>query len=310
MLNVMPSIEPKKPEKKYTGLSLRARILRKITLVVPLAIFIIMIIMAIFADLSWIGLPDVGLSPYDPNDGRMRDRFLPPSFMEDGKPEYFLGTDKLGRDILSRIIHGARVSLSVSLLVIAITASIGTILGIAAGYLGGRFEAFVMRVVDVALSFPPLILAMLLATSVGPGFWTVVFALSILGWAGYARLVRGEALRIRESDFVAQARVNGASSLRIMFKHVFPNVVNSLIVIMTLMVGAMILAESAFSYLGIGITAPQASWGSMVSDGRNDIDGAWWISVFPGIAIGLVVMSGNFLGDWIRDKMDPRLRQL
>jgi peptide/nickel transport system permease protein len=309
MLNIMPTIE-EKPRPKFTGLSRQARILRGLSLYVPATIMTIMVLVAIFADLAWIGLPNVGLAPKDPNDGRARDKLLPPAFMEGGKSEYLLGTDRLGRDVLSRVIHGARVSLSVSLLVIFITAFIGTVLGITAGYLGGRIEGFIMRVVDVALSFPGLLLAMLLAVSIGPGYWTVVLALSILGWAGYARLIRGEALRLRESDFVAQARVNGASTLRIMLRHIFPNVLNSLIVIMTLQVGMMILAESALSFLGIGITAPQASWGSMVSDGRTDLDRAWWISAFPGIAIGLVVMSGNFLGDWIRDKLDPRLRQL
>jgi peptide/nickel transport system permease protein len=309
MFSITPTLEVKKPGKQYTGLSRRARLLRGLSLWVPVCIMALMVIVAIFADLAWIGLPDVGLAPKNPNDGVARDKLLPPSFMEGGKDEYLLGTDKLGRDVLSRIIHGARVSLSVSLLVIAITAAIGTVLGIVAGYMGGRTDGFIMRVVDVALSFPGLVLAMLLAVSIGPGYWTVVAALSILGWAGYARLVRGEALRLRDSDFVAQARVNGASPLRIMLKHIFPNVLNSLIVIMTLSVGMMILAESALSFLGIGITAPQASWGSMVSDGRTDLDRAWWISTFPGICIGLVVMSGNFLGDWIRDKLDPRLRQ-
>ena len=163
---------------------------------------------------------------------------------------------------------------------------------------------------NMALSFPFLLLAMLLAIAIGPGFWTVVMALSVLGWAGYARMIRGEAMRINQSDFVAQARVSGASGWRIMTRHIFPNIVNSLIVIMTLQIGMMILAESGLSYLGLGITAPQASWGSMVADGRSYLDTAWWISTFPGICIGLVVLSGNFLGDWIRDKLDPRLRQL
>jgi peptide/nickel transport system permease protein len=309
IFSLTPTIDDK-PVKKYTGLSRHARILRMMSLVIPLIIMILLVLMAIFADLAWIGQPDIGLAPKDPNDGVARDKLLPPSFLEGGKSEYFLGPDRLGRDVLSRLVHGARVSLSVSLMVIAITSSIGTVLGIIAGYRGGRTEDFIMRVVDTALSFPGLLLAMLLAVSIGPGYWTVVFALSILGWAGYARLVRGEALRLRDSDFVAQARVNGASTLRIMIKHIFPNVVNSLIIIMTLQVGGMILAESTLSYLGIGITAPTASWGSMVADGRVDLDRAWWISAFPGIAIGLVVMSGNFLGDWIRDKLDPRLRQV
>ncbi|MBN1177273.1 MAG: ABC transporter permease [Dehalococcoidales bacterium] len=305
----MPGIEVKdKP--KFTGLSRSARILRGLSLYVPAIIMTLLVIVAIFGNLGWMGLPDVGIAPHDPDRNHMVDRLLPPAFMEGGKIDYLLGTDRLGRDILSRVIYGARISLSVSLLVILITAFIGTILGITAGYMGGRVDGFIMRVVDVALSFPALILALLLATIIGPGYLTVVIALSVLGWAGYARMVRGESLRIRESDFVAQARVNGASTLRIMLKHVFPNVLNSLIVIMTLMIGAMILAESMLSYLGIGISAPTPSWGSMVADGRNELDRAWWIAAFPGIAIALVVMSGNFLGDWIRDKMDPRLRQL
>ncbi len=310
MLSIIPSIE-KRPEKIYTGgLSRRTRIVRKLTLVIPATILILMVIIAIFADLSWIGLPDVGLAPHNPNAGVITDRFLPPSFMEGGKSDYLLGTDRLGRDVLSRVIHGTRVSLSISMLVIFITASIGTVLGILSGYLGGRIDGFIMRVTDMALSFPGILLALLLAVSIGEGYWTVVLALSLLGWAGYTRMVRGEALRLRESDFVAQARISGASGWRIMLRHIFPNTINSLIVMMTLSVGMIILMESTLSYLGIGVTAPTSSWGSMVADGRSYLDTAWWIALFPGIAIGLVVMSGNFLGDWIRDRLDPRLRQV
>jgi peptide/nickel transport system permease protein len=310
MLSILPTTLEEKPRKIYTGLSRRTRITRNLTLIIPATIMALMVIMAIFANLSWLGLPKVGLAPHDPNSGAIRDKLLPPAFMAGGKSEYLLGTDRLGRDILSRVIFGARISLSVSLIVIFITAFIGTMLGIIAGYAGGRVEGFIMRITDMALSFPGLLLAMLLAVSIGPGYWMVVFALSILGWAGYTRLVRGEAMRIRQSDFVAQARVNGTSPLRIMLRHIFPNIVNTLIIIMTLSVGMIILAESALSYLGVGISAPTASWGSMVSDGRTELDRAWWISTFPGICIGLVVLSGNFLGDWIRDKLDPRLRQL
>jgi peptide/nickel transport system permease protein len=309
MINTLPTINVKK-KKQYRGITRATRIVRNLAFIIPAAIMALMVIMAIFADLSWMGLPNVGIAPHDPNAQVMKDRYLPPSFMEGGKSEYLLGTDKFGRDILSRVIFGARVSLSVSLIAIFITAFVGTALGILAGYVGGRFEGLIMRIVDMALSFPFLLLAMLLAVAIGPGFWTVVFALSALGWAGYARMIRGEAMRINQSDFVAQARVIGATPWRIMSRHIFPNIVNTLIVIMTLQVGMMILAESALSYLGIGITAPQASWGSMVADGRSYLDTAWWISTFPGICIGLVVLSGNFLGDWIRDKLDPRLRQL
>jgi peptide/nickel transport system permease protein len=300
MLSTVPNVEIKSA-KKFSGLSRSARIMRKLTLIIPATILAIVVLVAIFAPL---------LAPYDPTKSKMLERRIPPVFMEGGSTAHLLGTDNLGRDTLSRLIYGARVSLSVSLLAIFITAVVGTILGILAGYLGGRVDAFIMRITDIAMAFPGLLLAMLLAVSLGPGFFTVVFALSILGWAMYARLIRGESLRIRESDFVLQARVNGASTWRIMIKHIFPNVVNILIIGVTLSVGGMILAESALSYIGIGIPAPAASWGAMVSDGRNELDRAWWISTFAGIAIGLVVLSGNFLGDWIRDKMDPRLRQL
>jgi peptide/nickel transport system permease protein len=288
-------------KKKYTGRSRWSRIVGSLTFYVPVIIMSILVIIAIFAPL---------LAPYDPVKTDMLHRRVPPAFMEGGSTAHLLGTDQLGRDILSRLIYGGRVSLSVSLLVIFITAAVGTILGIASGYLGGRIDGFLMRLTDIAMSFPPLLIAMLLAVGLGPGYLTVVFALSVLGWAAYSRMIRGEAMRLAGSDFVAQARVNGASDLRIMFKHVFPNVINSLVILMTLAVGLMILAESTLSYLGIGIPAPTPSWGSMVADGRNDLDRAWWISTFPGIAIGLVVMSGNFFGDWLRDKLDPRLRQL
>jgi peptide/nickel transport system permease protein len=309
MLDTVPTFE-ETTRKKHAGIIRRTRIIQNITLIVPATILALMVIIAIFADLSWLGLPDVGLSPHDPDHITMTDRFLPPAFMEGGKSEYLLGTDKLGRDILSRIIHGSRISLSISMLVISITALIGTALGIIAGYAKGRTDGFIMRVTDVALSFPALLLAMLLAVAIEPGYWTVVIALSILGWAPYARLIRGEALRITQSDFVAQARVCGASPWRIMLRHIFPNVVNSLVVMMTLSVGMVILAEAALSFLGVGVPAPTASWGSMVNDGRGYLATAWWISAFPGIAIGLVVMAGNFLGDWIRDKLDPRLREI
>jgi peptide/nickel transport system permease protein len=273
----------------------------KMTFLLPVIVLGILIIAAIFAPF---------ISPHDPYQGVLSDRLSPPAFVPGGNSAYLLGTDLLGRDILSRIIWGSRISLSVSLLVIAITAAVGTAMGIAAGYLGGRVDAFLMRITDIAMAFPGILIAMLLATALGPSFKTVVIAMSILGWAGYARLIRGETLRLRETDFVAQARVIGTSPIRIMLRHIFPNVVNPLIIIMTLAVGMMILLEAGLSYLGVGIPPPNPSWGSMVSDGRNLIDKAWWISFFPGVAIGLVVLSGNFLGDWLRDKMDPRLRQL
>ena len=279
----------------------RVRITMQLTFIIPVVILALLVLAAIFAPL---------VAPYSPTKTSLPNRLLPPFFITGGSSAYLLGTDLLGRDVLSRVFFGARVSLSVSLIVILITSIIGTILGITAGYLGGRADTLLMRVTDISLAIPVILIALLLAVVLGSSFKTVVLALSILGWAPYARLIRGEVLKLREADFIAQARIIGSSSLRIMIRHIFPNVVNPLIVIATMSVGLVILMESTLSYLGAGIPPPTPSWGSMVSDGRNLIDKAWWISFFPGIAIGLVVLSGNFLGDWIRDKLDPRLRQL
>ena len=279
----------------------RTSVFGQMTFVIPAAVLLLLVLTAIFAPL---------LAPYPPTKIAMMERLLPPAFVEGGSTAHILGTDLIGRDVLSRVIYGARVSLSVSLLVILITASIGTVLGIIAGYLGGRTDAFLMRVTDISLAFPAILIALLFAVILGPGYWTVVLAISMLGWAPYARLIRGEALKLREADFVAQARIIGTSPMRIMVRHIFPNIINPLIIMATLSVGFVILTEAALSYLGAGIPPPTPSWGNMVSDGRNLIDTAWWISFFPGLAIGLVVLSGNFLGDWIRDKLDPRLRQI
>jgi peptide/nickel transport system permease protein len=279
----------------------RARFAMRLTFIVPVVVLSLIVLAAIFAPV---------IAPYSPIKTSLRYRLKPPCFVEGGSYDHILGTDLLGRDILSRILYGTRVSLSVSLLVILITGTIGTVLGVIAGYTGGRTDAVLMRFTDICLSIPGILIALLLAVVIGPSFKTVVLALSILGWAPYARLIRGEALRLREVDFVLQARIIGCSRWRIMLLHIFPNVVNSLIVIATMSIGLVILMEATLSYLGAGIPPPTPSWGAMVNDGRNLIDRAWWISFFPGMAIGLVVLSGNFLGDWLRDKLDPKLRQI
>jgi peptide/nickel transport system permease protein len=277
------------------------RIFTQLTFIIPVAVLFVMVILAIFAPL---------LAPYPYDQIAMSDRLMAPFFMDGGSTSHILGTDNMGRDILSRLIYGAQISLSVAVMVIAITAGIGTALGIVSGYIGGRTDAFLMRITDISLAFPAILIAILLAATIGPGYWTVVIALSFLGWAPYARLIRGEALKLREADFVAQARIIGTSPMRVMIRHIFPNIINPLIIMVTLSVGMVILTEAILSYLGAGIPAPAASWGNMVNDGRTYIDTAWWISFFPGAAIGLVVLAGNFLGDWLRDKLDPRLRQI
>ncbi len=267
---------------------------------IPTIVLLLLLISAIFAP---------QLAPYDPLQTTLSQRLAPPAFAG-GTDAHILGTDKLGRDVLSRIIYGSRVSLSVALLVILVTATIGTALGILGGYLGGWVDSFLMRITDISLAFPGILIALLLAVILGPSFTTVVLAISLLGWAPYARLIRGEVLKLRNADFVLQARIIGCSPLRIMVTHIFPNIINPLLILSTLSIGLIILLESALSYLGAGIPPPTATWGSMVSDGRGLIDTAWWISFFPGLATGLVVLSGNFLGDWLRDRLDPRLRQI
>jgi peptide/nickel transport system permease protein len=279
----------------------RALFFGQMSFIIPVTVLSLFLLSAIFAPV---------LAPYSPTKVSLTERLLPPFFVDGGSTAHILGTDKLGRDVLSRVIFGTRISLSISLIVVFITSSFGTILGIISGYLGGRIDATLMRVTDVSMAFPAIILALLLAVIIGPSFLTVVLAMSILGWAPYARLIRGEALRLRGADFVDQARIIGSSSLRIMVRHIFPNIINPLIIMMTLMVGIVILLEAGLSFIGVGIPPPTPSWGVMVSDGRNLVSFAWWISFFPGMAIGMVVLSGNFLGDWLRDRLDPRLRQV
>jgi peptide/nickel transport system permease protein len=269
---------------------------------VPLALLsFLLVIPAVFA-------PQI--APHDPLRGSLAKRLQPPVWQQGGSMTYPLGTDKLGRDMLSRIIYGARVSLMVSLVAIVVGGAIGTSLGLMSGYFGGRVDALLMRLVDISLSLPTILLALVLVAAVGPSFGTVITVLVVLLWARYARLVRGEALSIKERDFIARARVAGASHTRIMVRYIFPNVFNSLIVLATLQVGYVILLESALSFLGAGLPRPTPAWGLMVADGRELIVTAWWVSMFPGLAIMLTVLSLNLLGDWLRDHFDPKLRQV
>ena len=227
-----------------------------------------------------------------------------------GSWEYPFGTDKQGRDVLSRLMHGARISLAVSCLAILLGGFLGTGLGMVAAFRGGLTDAILMRIVDIKLAFPSILLALTLVVAIGSGFSTVVIVIALLLWARYARVVRGEALTIKERDFIDRARVAGASNLRIMLKHIFPNVFNTVIVLATLEVGHVIILEATLSFLGAGIPRPQPAWGLMAADGREVITSSWWIFLFPCLAIVLTVLSMNLLGDWLRDRLDPRLRNV
>jgi peptide/nickel transport system permease protein len=269
---------------------------------VPLAILtFLLVIPAVLA-------PQV--APYDPLKGSLSKRLIPPVWQAGGSMDHPLGTDKLGRDMLSRIIHGARVSLAVSLVAIFVGGTIGTILGLVSGYFGGWVDSLLMRLVDISLSFPTILMALVLVAAVGPSFATVIAVVVVFLWARYARLVRGETLSIKQRDFIARARVAGASHTRIMARYIFPNVVNSLVVLATLQVGYVILLESALSFLGAGLPRPTPAWGLMIADGRELIVTAWWVSMFPGLAIMLTVLALNLLGDWLRDHLDPKLRHV
>ena len=222
-----------------------------------------------------------------------------------------LGTDKLGRDLLTRMIYGARYSLYVSLAVICISGVIGTSLGIVAAYFGGWVDYLISRLIDIFMALPGILILLVLVVVIGPGLTALIVVISGLLWSRYARLVRGEVLSIKNQDYIAKARVTGSSHVRIMIKHIFPNVFNSLVILATLQVGYVIIIESSASFLGAGIPRPTPSWGAIVADGRDLIvQAAWWISLFSGLAIVLTVLSVNLVGDWLRDKLDPKLRQI
>ena len=227
-----------------------------------------------------------------------------------GNGKYLLGTDKVGRDVLSRIIHGSRISVIVAGIAIFISGAIGATLGITAGYFGGWVDSLLMRLVDISLSIPIILMALVLVSALGASYETIVTVLVIFLWAQYARQARGETLTVRVQDFIARARVAGASDARIMLKHIFPNVFNSMVVLATLQVGFVIILEASLSFLGAGIPRPNPAWGLMVADGRELIISSWWVSLFPGLAIMMVVMAMNLLGDWLRDRLDPKQRQV
>jgi len=277
--------------------------IRKIPIVVmlPIVILAAFIILAIFAPL---------IAPYSPTIGNLSDRLMPPAWVEGGSQAYLLGTDFMGRDVLSRLIYGARISLTMGLLAIFLAGSIGTIIGMLSGYLGGYIDELIMRLTEMALSMPLILMAILLVVVFGASYTNVILVIVLLLWPQYARQIRGETLSIRERDFVALAKIAGCSHLLIIWKHILPNVFPTLLVLATLQVGYVIILEATLSFLGVGIPKPTPAWGVMVADAQGLIDSAWWIALFPGLAILLLVLSLNLFGDWLRDRLDPKLRQI
>ena len=270
-----------------------------------LAMFILttMVTVAVFAD---------AIAPYDPIlpvEGAKI--FMPPFWMKGGNAQILLGTDFQGRDVLSRLIFGARVSLIVGLTGTLVAGGIGTVMGILSGYLGRWVAQVIMRLTDAWLAMPSLVFAIFLASVVGPSMWNIVIILGLVYWTRYARVIRGEVLSLREREFVKLAEIAGASKLRVIGRHILPNVMNTTMVLASLTIGVVIIAEASLSFLGVGVPPPQPAWGLMLSEARPTLmAGQWWLTVFPGVCIMLVVLATQLLGDWLRVRLDPQLQNL
>ena len=267
--------------------------------------------MSILGGLLFVALFANVLAPHDPEVGSLGERFRPPFWQQGGSEKFILGSDHLGRDVLSRLIFGARVSIVVGFTAVIFAGIIGTALGILSGYLGGWVDQVIMRITDAWLAIPALTYAIFLAAVVGPSEMNIVIILALVYWTRYARVIRGEVLSLKERDFVRLAIVAGCSKRTIMKRHILPNVLNSAIVLGTLMLGVVIVTEAALSFLGVGVPPPRPAWGLMLADGKKGLmAGYWWLTVLPGCCIMLMVLSANLLGDWLRVKLDPQLRQL
>jgi peptide/nickel transport system permease protein len=263
----------------------------------PIFVLAVLLVCAAFAPL---------LAPYDPRPLNPLNGQIEPFKMLD----HPLGTDMMGRDMLSRLIFGARTSLFISLVALGTGAIIGTLLGLISGYLGRWADAVIMRFADAALGFPSILVAMVIVVFLGPGIENIIMAVALTVWARFARMIRGDVLSVKERDFVTLARIAGVSTPVIIWRHIFPNIVNTLMVLTSLQVGQVILLEASLSFLGLGLPPGEPAWGIMVAEGRDVILDVWWLSLLPGLAITLVVLAFNFFGDWLRDTLDPKLRRL
>jgi len=264
----------------------------------PLAIFGVAIIA--FNILEALSAP--AISPYDPYGMQLSDKLQAPD------AAHIFGTDQLGRDILSRVIWGSRISFEIGVVVVVLSLLIGIPLGLSAGYAGGWVDESLMRITDIFLAFPALVLAIFIEAAIGPGLTNAMFSIAIVSWPTYARLVRGSAMSIKENDFVEAARAAGEGKLRVIFRHIFSNLLSPITVQSTLDMGGAVLTAAGLSFIGFGVQPPTAEWGAMVSSGRDYIAFAWWMTAFPGLAIFLFVLGFNLLGDWLNDYLNPRLR--
>lgn len=268
---------------------------------VPLAILIILVLMAVFAPL---------LAKYDPAASNLAESYIPPVWREEGSWNHVFGTDGFGRDLLSRLMYGARISLGISAVTIAVSSVVGTLIGMFLGFFGGFIDIFFMRIIDAFFCIPFLVMAIAVAAVFGASIGSTIFIMAFFQWPIYAKQVRAETLSIRERDYVLLAEVTGASALRICIRHVLPNVLPTVLVLMTLHIGEIILWESSLSFLGVGVPEPSASWGTMISAGQSFVSTRPWMCLLPGIFIVMTVVCTNLLGDYVRDKLDPKLRQI
>jgi peptide/nickel transport system permease protein len=270
--------------------------------ILPLSILALLVFTAVFADF---------LAPHNPEVGNLRLRYRPPVWQERGTWDFLLGTDHMGRDILSRLIFGSRISLVVAVTAVLFAGIVGTTLGILSGFIGKWVDQVIMRLTDAWLALPAVSFAILLAALVQPSEWNIIIILGVVYWTRYARVIRGEVLSLKERDYVRLATVAGCSRAKIMWTHIMPNIANTAIVIATLQLGVSIIAEATLSFLGVGVAPPKPAWGLMLSEGKSGLmAGYWWLSVFPGLCIMLVVLAANLMGDWFRVWSDPQLRQL
>lgn len=276
----------------------RRLILRRSSLLAMLFL-VVVVSVALFAPL---------IAPHDPNEQHLEHKLQPPFWKEGGDARYLLGTDQLGRDILSRIIWGSRVSLSIGIFSVAVAGTIGVLAGLVAGYFGGRLDTAIMRIADVQLAFPGILLAIAIIAVVGPSLRNLIVVLGVTGWVTQARVVRAQTMSLRELDFVQAARALGASDLSIMLRHILPNVFASVLVIATVQVGGFIVSEAGLSFLGLGVPLSTPTWGGMLNDAQLYLLSANWLAVFPGLAIMLTVLSINLVGDLLRDLLDPKTK--
>jgi peptide/nickel transport system permease protein len=269
---------------------------------IPISILLGVLLVAIFANV---------IAPHNPEVGVLGDRFRPPAWQANGTIDHLLGTDHLGRDVLSRLIFGARISVIVGLMVIIVAGFVGTALGIISGYMGRWVDQIIMRLTDAWLALPALTFAIFLAAIIGPSATNIIIILALVYWTRYARVIRGEVLTLRERDFVKLAEIAGASRWRVIKRHILPNVMNTATVLASLTVGVVIIAEASLSFLGVGVPPPQPAWGLMLSEARPTLmAGQWWLTVFPGLCILLIVLATQLFGDWLRVRLDPQTRNL